>query len=54
MTIIDNESDIEFDKYDNEYAKKAELFNLQTIIYLILIIGGVVSYFIFPLIKMPK
>jgi hypothetical protein len=52
MSEIRNEGDLVFEKYDYEFAKKAEWTSLQCIIYLGLIAGGIISYFVLPWVQL--
>jgi hypothetical protein len=41
--------EIKFEKFDDEYAKKAEWKSMHTVIYYFLIIGGIATYFIWDI-----
>jgi len=51
MAEVYNGNAIEFDKYDYSYAKTAEWFSLQAIVYYFLIAAAALSYFILPHIR---
>ena len=51
MANINKKSPITIIKFDEKYASEAEKYSLQAVIYYLLILGGILSYFIFPLIK---
>jgi len=52
MSEIRKEGDLVFEKYDYEFAKKAEWKSLQCIIYFSLIAGGIISYFVLPWVQL--
>jgi hypothetical protein len=52
MSQIRNSENLEFEKYDDEYAKTAEWRNLQSIIYYCLITGSILSYFVLPYVRL--
>lgn len=52
MSEIRNKGELVFEKYDYDFAKKAEWTSLQCIIYFSLIAGGIISYFVLPWVQL--
>jgi len=52
MSEIRNAGDLVFEKYDYDFAKKAEWTSLQCIIYFSLIVGGIIAYFVLPWVQL--
>lgn len=47
MSEIENMTEVKFQNYDNNYANKAELNSLHSIIYYALILGGLLTLLVF-------